>query len=115
MIPRSVIKGHVVATFQTLHRLRGDMLDASQRGDALALGAVLVKFSDALASEYLWLNGKDENLRAAPILYRYRDLIGRAMAHLAAGARERTIESFKPFGVELVALLSLERDIRAQL
>lgn len=61
---RNAVKSHLMASFQKMTRLRGDLLEATEgRGD---LAKVVLQIGDHLATEYRWLAG----LGDVPVLLR---------------------------------------------
>lgn len=119
---RNGLKSHLGATYQSLHRLRQEMLGAAQPGRPLAgLASVMGRIAGVLNAEAVWLRSLDPvpvSLRSssrANFMAEYARYVSAAAAALADGLTQGESfepDKFAPFGEALLVILATEGQMR---
>jgi hypothetical protein len=130
---RNAIKSHLLASFQSVHRIRNEILESLQPGRQAELGPALERMSAHLHGELQWLQALGEvpsHLVGSPraqLLTLYGEDAALALKSLAAAVtaiRAGRVEvdltnparpqatPFMPFGVAMLRLLAREHGVR---
>jgi hypothetical protein len=136
-LSRNAVKSHLIASFQTLHRIRDELLELLEPGDhppptRRDFGADLVRLQEYLIDELRWLKSIDDQVQGNRLrlmvdprlgyLRRYGAELGETMKTLNAAikspmkvttyGRVQHVEAFMPLGVAILRILALEQEAR---
>lgn len=115
-VARNALKSRVMASFQTVYRLRGDLLDV----ESPKWSASVIALNRHLVSEIEWLRGIEPLMDARegdprkPFVVRYARSVAVLLRALSEAVKKRPVNPklFEPVGTELLAFLALEGEGR---